>query len=179
MNIDTLIENIEQAKCANNYTRARGIALRWLREFTDDYRLYEELTDIYIFEGNLEKAGEVLSIARELHPESSTGLYLEGYLATAKGDFSRAISTLTQANMQMPNNAEILRNLWWSYVMTGDLTKGLTLLRRAHNLAPDEPMVINDLSVALMAGGFEEEARTVLAKLGWSELLDTRKTSNT
>jgi uncharacterized protein HemY len=84
MNIQELITSIEQAKIANNYPKAREIALGGLHEHTDDYRLYEELADIYLFEGNLEKADEVLMIARELHAESSTGMYLEGYLATAK-----------------------------------------------------------------------------------------------
>jgi hypothetical protein len=35
--------------------------------------------------------------------------------------------------------------------MEGNLVKGLSLLRRAYNLAPLEPMIINDLSVALIA----------------------------
>ena len=75
----------------------------------------------------------------------------------------------------MPNNAEILRNLGWAYVMTGNITKGVSLLRRAHILTPDEPMIINDLSVALIALGQEEEARSVLAKLGQLDLFDVIK----
>jgi Flp pilus assembly protein TadD len=50
-------------------------------------------------------------------------MYLDGYIATAKGEFDRAIETLSQANIDMPNNAEILRNLGWAYVMTADLAK--------------------------------------------------------
>jgi Flp pilus assembly protein TadD len=109
-------------------------------------------------------------------------MYLDGYIATAKGEFVRAIETLTQANIDMPNNAEILRNLGWAYVMTIDeedatynIAKGISLLRRAHTLAPTEPMIINDLAVALIALGKEEEAREVLAKLGQPDLFDTIK----
>ncbi len=182
MNIQEIILSIEVAKQENNYPQARTIALEALKDYTDDYRLYEELADIYLFEGNLEKADEVLTIARELHPESGTGMYLDGYIATAKGEFDRAIETLSKANIDMPNNAEILRNLGWAYVMTfnkeentSNLSKGLLLLRRAHILAPDEPMIINDLSVALIAAGKEEEAKEVLAKLGHSDLVDVIK----
>jgi Flp pilus assembly protein TadD len=50
-------------------------------------------------------------------------MYLDGYIATAKGEFDRAIETLTKANEDMPNNAEILRNLGWAYVMTNHLQK--------------------------------------------------------
>ncbi len=184
MNIQEIILSIEVAKQENNYIQARIIALEALKDYTDDYRLYEELADIYLFEGNLEKADEVLAIARELHPESGTGMYLDGYIATAKGEFDRAIETLSKANIDMPNNAEILRNLGWAYVMTVDtggitsnLTKGISLLRRAHILAPDEPMIINDLSVALIAAGKEEEAKEILAKLGQPDLVDVIKST--
>lgn len=175
MNIQEIILAIETAKQDNKYEEARVIALKWLRDYTDDYRLYEELADIYLFEGNLEKADEVLSIARELHPESGTGMYLDGYIATAKWEFDRAIETLSKANIDMPNNAEILRNLGWAYVMTANLSKWVSLLRRAHILAPDEPMIINDLSVALIAFWQEQEARSILAKLGQEHLADTIK----
>lgn len=175
MNIQELIEAIETYKIENNYPKAKEIALEWLKTHTDDYRLYEELADIYLFEWKLDQADEVLMIARDLHPESSTGMYLDGYLATAKWEFERAIEVLGEANKKMPNNAEILRNLGWAHVMKWDLTKWLSLLRRAHNLAPDEPMVINDLSVALIAAGQEKEARIVLARLGQWDLVDTLK----
>ena len=122
MNIQKIIEDIEMAKVENNYPMAKEIALTWLKNHTDDYRLYEELADIYLFEGNIEKASEV-------------------------------------------------------HVMKWDLMKGLSLLRRAYILAPDEPMVINDLSVALIAAWQENEARTVLARLGQGDLVDTVKNS--
>ena len=175
MTIDTLITSIEAAKLANHYTEARDLALEWLKDHTDDYRLYEELADIYLFEGNLDKAGEVLAVARELHPASGTGMYLDGYIATAKWEFDRAVEILTVANRDLPNNAEILRNLGWAHVMRADVAKWLSLLRRAHTLAPEEPMIINDLTVALLATWWEEEARTILAGLGQEDLLDTIK----
>ncbi len=177
MNIQEIILSIEVAKQENNYIQARTIALEALKDYTDDYRLYEELADIYLFEGNLEKADEVLAIARELHPESGTGMYLDGYIATAKGEFDRAIETLSKANIDMPNNAEILRNLGWAYVMTANLVKWISFLRRAHILAPDEPMIINDLSVALIAAGREEEAKEILARLWKSDLVDVIKST--
>ena len=164
--IESIIEEIEALKAESRYHSARDLALESLKKYTDDYRLYEELADIYLFEGNLDKADEVLSVAQELHPESGTGMYLSGYIATAKGEFDRAIEVLTVANANLPNNAEILRNLGWAHVMKGVVPKGLNLLRRAHALSPDEPMIINDLTVALMANGNEAEARDILGKIG-------------
>ncbi len=174
-NIDILIEEIEYQKAGQNYAEAKKLVVEWLKWHTDDYRLYEELADIYLFSGDIDKADEVLAIARELHPSSTTGMYLDGYIATAKGEFDRAIDILTQANKEMPNNAEILRNLWWAYVMSTELAKWVSLLRRAYILAPDEPMIINDFSVALIASGQEDEARNILAKLGQPDLFDAIK----
>lgn len=164
--LDDIILTIEILKSESRYTEARQTALQALSKYTDDYRIYEELADIYIFEENLDKAEEVISYARALHPDSGTGAYLEGYIAAARGDFDRAITILTIANTKFPNNAEIIRNLGWSYVMRGDIARGLGLLRRAYALAPTDMMIINDLWVALMASDGEEEARLLFQKSG-------------
>lgn len=109
--IDDIIDTIETLKSQNKYQEARETALQALSKYTDDYRIYEELADIYLFEENLDKAEEVIGYARALHPDSGTGAYLEGYIATARGDFDRAVAILTEANKKFPNNAEIIRNL--------------------------------------------------------------------
>lgn len=174
-NLEHIIDTIENLKQEGDYPAAQSMALEALKNYTDDYRLYEELADIYLFENNLEKADEVLQIARTLHPASGTGMYLDGYIATAKWEFDRAITVLEEANRNLPNNAEILRNLGWAHVMKANTPKWLALLRRAHSLAPDESMIINDLAVALMATGAEDEARSVLQKIGQESLIDTMR----
>ena len=68
--IDNIIIQIEKLKHENKYPEARRTAFEALVEHTDDYRIYEELADIYIFEKNLDKAEEAIRYARELHPES-------------------------------------------------------------------------------------------------------------
>ena len=75
--IEDIINTIETLKSESKYTEARETALQALAKYTDDYRIYEELADIYIFEENLDKAEEVIGYARALHPESGTGAYLE------------------------------------------------------------------------------------------------------
>lgn len=70
LNADHIILEIETLKQQNRYPEAREKALQALMNHTDDYRLYEELADISLFEKNLEKAEEAIRYARELHPES-------------------------------------------------------------------------------------------------------------
>ena len=173
--VEIVIESIELLKQENRYLEARDIALQALTKYTDDYRLYEELADIYLFENNLEKAEEVIGYARMLHPESGTGTYLEGYIAVARWDFDHAIEVLTRANALMPNNAEVIRNLGWAYVMKGIIPRGISLLRRAYHLAPTEMMIANDLGVALMAAGLEDEARILFEKTWNTVALDAMK----
>jgi tetratricopeptide (TPR) repeat protein len=68
--VESIIDFIESLKQQNKYPEARIEAQKALTKFTDDYRLYEELADIYLFENNIEKAEEVIQYARTLHPES-------------------------------------------------------------------------------------------------------------
>ncbi len=75
--LDDIITDIETLKSESRYNEARQTALQALSKYTDDYRIYEELADIYIFEENLDKAEEVIRYARALHPDSGTGAYLE------------------------------------------------------------------------------------------------------
>lgn len=44
--------------------------------------------------------------------------------------------------------------------------RGISLLRRAHALAPDEMSIVNDLGIALMSIGREEEAHTLFEETG-------------
>jgi hypothetical protein len=50
MSILTVIESIEMFKEKGEYARAETIARDALLEYADDYRLYEELTDIALYE---------------------------------------------------------------------------------------------------------------------------------
>lgn len=145
-----IIWSIETEKQSGNYDAALSLALEWLKTHIDDYRLYEELADIYVYQNNLDKAEEVIRYARELHPESGTGMFLEGYILAEKGDFDAAIKILEESNKIFPNNPEVLRNLWWSHVMHGNLPKGINILRRAHALAPDDAKIFQNLSHALL-----------------------------
>jgi hypothetical protein len=41
-------------------------------EYNDDYRFFEELGDIYLAEGVLEKSEKAVNFALKLNPESAT-----------------------------------------------------------------------------------------------------------
>jgi len=71
-------------------------------------------------------------------------------MALINNDFSTAISFLERSNISSPNNPEVLRNLGWAYTMMGDIKKGIILLQRALNIAPEDELIMEDLGVALL-----------------------------
>ena len=147
------IQEIEKLKNKWAYSDARKLTQDYLLRYTDDYRLYEELADIYLYEGDLDKAENAMRFAQNLNPESSTWLYLSWYINISKGSFKLGVELLLKANESFPNNPEILRNLGWGYNMILEVKKGITLLKRALNLAPDDSLIMEDLGVALMWDG--------------------------
>ncbi len=139
------IHEIETLKTSGAYLEAKKLVDSLLLEFTDDYRLYEELADIYLYQGNLTAAESSMRIAQDLNADSATGMYLMGYIAVSRGEFDRGIDLLGRANSNFPNNPEILRNLGWAYTVTGNGDKGIFLLKRALNLAPEDVLIMEDL----------------------------------
>ena len=50
----------------------------------------------------------------------------------------------------MGNNAEVLRNLGWAYTMLNENERGITILKRALNIAPGDMLITEDLAMALI-----------------------------
>lgn len=92
-----------------------------------------------------DKAQIALDYAETLEKDSATGHYLRGYMALIQNEFSRAIVFLERSNRITPNNPEVLRNLGWAYTMIGDIRKGIVLLERALNIAPEDELIMEDL----------------------------------
>ncbi|HRI36593.1 MAG TPA: tetratricopeptide repeat protein [bacterium] len=160
------ITEIEDLKSQGKYREARELVQKLLFHSSDDYRLYEELADIALSEGNISDAESMMAFAQKLNPESSTGLYLRGYIAVSKGQFQDGVGLLEEANKLFQNNAEILRNLGWGYLMLGNTGKGILILRRALNLAPDDALIMEDLGVALLSNGDVATGEDLLRRAG-------------
>lgn len=170
------IQEIEQLKNQWLYADAKIKVQNYLLQHTDDYRLYEELADIALYEGDLDQAESSLAIAQRLNPESATGMYLMGFIHISKGNFRLWVELLEKANELFPNNPEILRNLWWWYAMLGNPRKGIAVLKRALNLAPDDTLIMEDLGVTLISEGDIEEWQSMLKRAGKESRLEELKT---
>ncbi len=144
------IQEIENLKYLWKYDDAKNKIRSYLIKYTDDYRLYEELADIYLYEWKINKAETAINFAQKLNSESATGTYLLWYIYISKWDFLKWINFLEKSNTLFPNNPEILRNLWWWYYMIWSTEKWITILKRALNISPEDKLIMEDLWVALI-----------------------------
>jgi tetratricopeptide (TPR) repeat protein len=70
--IKKIIQDVEKMKSNKDYDQAIILVQNSLKKYNDDYRLYEELADIYLFLGKLEKALKAINFAIELNKDSAT-----------------------------------------------------------------------------------------------------------
>ena len=148
--IKGFIIEIEKIKNSWDYKAAEKMVQSALIKYNDDYRLFEELADINLYTWNLEKALNAIEFALELNPKSATWNYLKWFIFLSKDKISESISFLEKSNKLMWNNSEVLRNLWWAYTMLWETGKGISILKRALILAPQDDLIKEDLAMALI-----------------------------
>jgi tetratricopeptide (TPR) repeat protein len=71
-----IIDEVERLKAQKRYSEAR-VMIEWaIARYPHRYELYEELADVYIYEGDYARAEKALNYSEKLESGSSTGLYL-------------------------------------------------------------------------------------------------------
>jgi Flp pilus assembly protein TadD len=66
----------------------------------------------------------------------------------------------------MGNNAEVLRNLGWAYTMLWETERGISILKRALIISPEDELITEDLAMALIGVGEIKQGNTLLKKIG-------------
>ena len=160
--IRDIIIRVEDKKAAKDFSWAIEILQKSLTKYSDDYRLYEELADIYLYIWDTKKAFAALDFALTLNPKSATWNYLKGFLLLWDDKVIEAIQYLEDSNKLFWNNAEVLRNLGWAYTMNDQHERGITILKRALNISPEDELITEDLAMALIGTG---------DITGWNKLL--------
>lgn len=166
--IRNLIKEVENLKSHKQFDKAVEILEKTLLRKSDDYRIYEELADIYLYQSKMQKAKKAIDFALGLNPNSATWNYLKWFILLANNKIIDAIEFLEKSNDLMPNNAEVLRNLGWAHSMTGEAQKWIFILKRALNISPDDKLINEDLAMALIWSGKIKEWNMLLEKI-WKE----------
>lgn len=167
--IRDIIFKVEDLKNEKKFSQAIDILQKSLFKYSDDYRLYEEMADIYVYMGENEKAYSALDFALTLNKKSATGNYLKGFLLLWEDKITQAIQYLELSNTLYGNNAEVLRNLGWAYTMSGQHDRWITILKRALNLSPEDELITEDLAMALIWTGDISEGNKLLKKI-WKKI---------
>lgn len=166
--IRSLIQEVETLKSRKEFSKAIELLEDALSKNNDDYRLYEEIADIYLYEWKMPKAKKAIDFALSINSESATWNYLKWFILLANNKIVDAIEYLEKSNHLMPNNAEVLRNLGWAYSMTWEWEKWIFILKRALNISPEDKLINEDLAMALIWLWKVKEWNNILKKI-WKE----------
>ena len=166
--IRNVILEVEELKNKKHFQNALKIVQKALVEYSDDYRLYEELADIYLYIWENDKASKALDFALTLNSESATWNYLKGFILLSQDKITTSIPYLEKSNKLFGNNAEVLRNLGWAYTMAWQTEKWIIILKRALNIAPNDELITEDLAMALIGSWSIVEGNKLLKKIGKS-----------
>ncbi len=169
----SIILQVEDLKAQKKFKLAISKIQQALTKYSDDYRLYEELADIYLYISDFTKALSALDFALTLNPKSATGNYLKGFILLGEDKVKQAVSYLEKSNALFWNNAEVLRNLGWAYTMLGQQERGIIILKRALNISPEDELITEDLAMALIGTGEILAWNKLLKKIGKSEATST------
>lgn len=162
---NTIIE-VENLKAEKKFSAAISLLQKTLVKYSDDYRIYEELADIYLYMWDNAKAFAALDFSLTLNDASATGNYLKGFILLGEDKVEESIKYLEKSNQLFGNNAEVLRNLWWAYTMSNKHHQGITILKRALNLSPEDELITEDLAMALIGTWDISGGNKLLKKIG-------------
>lgn len=168
--IKDIILQIENLKQEQKYEECTKIIEKAIIKYNWDYRLYEELADVYLYMWELNKWLKSIDFALELNNDSATWNYLKWFLLLSKDKIAEAINYLEKSNKLAWNNSEVLRNLWWAYTMIWETYKWISILKRALNISPNDELITEDLAMALIWTWKISEWNNLLQKI-WKEII--------
>jgi tetratricopeptide (TPR) repeat protein len=109
-------------------------------------------------QGQLERAAAIYESLLARHPHQADALHLLGVLAHQRGDHPRAAEMITRAIGLNSTAAPYHANLAEVYRALGRLELALGACRKALELQPDYPEVLNNLGLILLAQGQTDDA---------------------
>lgn len=164
--IKDIINKSEKLKSEKNFDEAISMLENAIIKYNTEYRLYEEIADIYLYKWNIVKAEKSTNYALSLSPKSATWNYLKWFILLSKNKVIPALKYLEESNSLMRNNPEVLRNLGWGYTMIWENFKWISILKRALNIAPKDELITKDLAMALIWEWKVKEWNQLLEALG-------------
>jgi tetratricopeptide (TPR) repeat protein len=115
---------------------------------------YLMLANLYYTSKQVDTALEKLEIARSKNPRDSSSLLLTGMIYSEKGDFNKARDAYESLLAVAPQNIIALNNLANIYAeRLNNLDKAYPLARKAEELRPKDPMIVDTFAWILTQRG--------------------------
>jgi|GEM_PF-1294562 len=162
---DLYLTLIRQAR-ADGHSRA---ALAFLDDFE---RQYPGDTDALILRINclldLDQAGAAQAVAANLPTRKAGGSVhaARGHVLSALGSWDDAIAEYGLALQTIPSDTPTNNALGYAQMRSGRMDAAVETLKRARELAPLDPVIRNNLLLALTLSGRKQEADALLARSG-------------
>ena len=160
-NDGTLAIARSRAGVAAGMPRPQAPLEEWLAKSPDDAEVRVVLAEYEQWAGNHSAAIAAYELALQASPGNVVALNNLAGLYQQKGD-SRALSTAERAYDAAPRNPAVKDTYGWALVGSGQVDRGLVLIREAAEALPGVPEVKYHLGAALARKGDEAEARRIL-----------------
>lgn len=148
---------------SGNYDKAVEIYKYLLVRYADEPVAVEYanayLGDLFLTLKKLDLAEKHIKKAISFKPQTPGYRYILGFVYSHRRQWDKAIQEFEIAVKQEPNNGEYLRGLGWATYSSGDVARGLSLLKEANRLAPDNANISTDLAVAYLSSVNMDKAR--------------------
>jgi len=164
--IKEVVVQVEWLKSEQKFNDAIKLLETSLTRYNSDYRLYEELADIYLYKWELDKWLKSVDFSLSLNEKSATWNYLKWFILLSQDKVTEAIEYLEESNKLLSNNSEVLRNLWWAYTMIWNSVRWIVILKRALTISPNDELITEDLAMALIWIWEITEWNNLLKKIG-------------
>ena len=168
--IKQIISEVENLKSNQKFNQAIKTLEENIMRYNSDYRLYEELSDIYLYQWELKKWLKSIDFALSLNNDSATWNYLKWFILLSQDKIRDSLKYLEKSNKILWNNSEVLRNLWWAYNLLWDSQRWISILKRALIIAPNDELISEDLAMALIWNWKIEEWNSILQKI-WKKIM--------
>jgi len=143
---------------------ASRVVAEWLERHPNDASAAIRAAQAYLALGREKEAAEAYEKALKLAPTNTVALNNIAWLSR-NSDPKRAIELAEKANTLKPDDAGIADTLGWLLLEQGATARGLELLQKAFQLAPESSDIHYHYAAALARSGQKEKARRELERL--------------
>lgn len=149
---------------AGKADEANAVTQQWLREHPNDATVRAYLAEQALNRKDWRTAATLLRAALEVEPDNVLLLNNLGWTLGELGD-PKAVEIAARAYALAPNSPATNDTYGWVLAQRGDTAKGLPMLRRAVELAPEDPEKRLRLARALLKSGDNAGAKRELETL--------------